>query len=516
MSQLVIAPVLAALVAAVITGLVRHRPTLRAAISLLGSLAYLVAVGALFAAVSTQGRLTYQLSAWQAPFGISLIADGLSTFMLGLTAVVALAGLVYAIQAVDAFAQRIGFHPLYHLMLVGVSGSFLTGDLFNLFVWFEVMLMASYVLVALYGGPMETRATLVYVVLNLAGSALMLVAVGGIYAVTGTLNMADIARRLADPAYGVDAAPVLGLSAILFGVFALKAGLVPFHFWVPGAYRAAPAPVAAMLAGVVKKVGVYAIIRLYFTVFSAATLPVALPAIGGKSPLAFFGPVLFVLAIASIVIGGLAAVDRSDIDGLLAHSSISQLGFVVLPLAVAATRPELRALAIGAALIYTLNHGLAKALLYLISGTLQASIGSDRFSDLGGLAARSPVLGAAFLIGVLSLIGIPPLVGFFAKLFVFDTLGRAGAQVALGGALLGALLTIAYGSRAWNRAFWGPQSPLVEDFRPPLGLLTIVTLLAVLVVGLGVLADPVLEATRAGATAAVDRSGYVNAVLGGP
>nr|NIS31648.1 Na+/H+ antiporter subunit D [Actinomycetota bacterium]NIW28564.1 Na+/H+ antiporter subunit D [Actinomycetota bacterium]NIX21042.1 Na+/H+ antiporter subunit D [Actinomycetota bacterium] len=371
MSQLVVAPVLAALVTAVLTALVRGRPRLRAGVSLLGGVAYLAAVAALFDAVAAQGRLTYQLSAWEAPFGISLVADALSTFMLGLAAVVALAGLAYAVRSVDEFAQRLAFHPLYHLMLVGVSGSFLTGDLFNLFVWFEVMLMASYVLVVLYGGPTQTRAALTYVVLNLIGSALMLVAIGGIYSTTGTLNMADVARRLADPAaYGVDPAPVLGLSALLFAVFALKAGLVPFHFWVPGAYRAAPAPVAAVLAGVVKKVGVYAIVRLYFTVFAAATLPVSLPGIGGESVLAFYGPVLFVLAVASIVVGGVAALDRPDLDGLLAYSSVSQLGFVVLPLAVAAAFPGLRTLAIAATLVYALNHGVAKALLYLISGTL--------------------------------------------------------------------------------------------------------------------------------------------------
>ncbi|MFB6360273.1 MAG: proton-conducting transporter membrane subunit, partial [Halobacteriales archaeon] len=231
--------------------------------------------------------------------------------------------------------------------------------------------------------------------------------------------------------------------------------------------------------------------------------------------LAFFGPVLFVLALASIVIGGVAAIGRPDLDGLLAHSSISQLGFVVLPLAVAATLPSLRALAVGAALVYILNHGLAKALLYLISGTLQRDLGSDRFADLGGLAGRSPLLGGAFFIGALSLVGVPPLVGFFGKLFVFDTLGRAGAELALAGALIGALLTIAYASRAWNRAFWGAQSPQVEQFKPTAGLLGVVVALAVLVVLFGVLGDPVLEAAQAGASAALDRSGYVTAVLEG-
>ncbi|MDZ7702731.1 MAG: proton-conducting transporter membrane subunit [Halobacteriales archaeon] len=516
MSQLVVAPVLAALVTAVLTALVRGRPRLRAGVSLAGGLGYLVAVAALFRAVAAEGRLTYQLSAWQAPFGISLVADALSTFMLGLAAVVALAGVVFAVRSVDAFAQRLGFHPLYHLMLVGVSGAFLTGDLFNLFVWFEVMLMASYVLVVLYGGPTQTRAALVYVVLNLIGSALMLVAIGGIYAVTGTLNLADIARRLADPAaFGVDVAPVLGLSALLFTVFALKAGLVPFHFWVPGAYRAAPAPVAAVLAGVVKKVGVYAVLRLYFTVFAAATLPVSLPGIGGRSVLAFYGPVLVVLALASIVVGGIAAVDRPDIDGLLAYSSVSQLGFVVLPLGVAAAVPELRVLAITATLVYTLNHGVAKALLFLVSGTLKDALGTDRFADLGGLAARSPLLGGAFFVGALSLVGVPPLIGFFGKLFVFDALGRAGADIALAGALVGALLTIAYASRAWNRAFWGPAPEAVEALELDRGLLAVVLALAALVVLLGLGAEPVLRAAEAGATAAVDRSGYVSAVLGG-
>ena len=516
MSQLVVAPVLVALGTAVVATLLRGRAGWQARASVAGSLAYLLAVAALFRTVATGGTLVYQVSAWPAPFGISLVADPLATLMLALAAVVALAGALYAVQTVGAFAQGLAFHPLYHLMLVGISGAFLTGDLFNLFVWFEVLLMASYVLVVLYGGPTETRGALGYVVLNLAGSAVMLLAIGGLYAVTGTLNLADMSRRLADPAAsGVDPAPVLGLSALLFAVFALKAGLVPFHFWVPGAYRAAPAPVAAVLAGVVKKVGVYAILRLYFTVFASAALPVSLPGIGGRSVLAFFGPVLFVTAAASIVVGGVGAVDRPDLDGLLAYSSIGQLGFIVLPLAVAAAVPDLATLAVTAALVYTLTHGVAKALLFLASGTVEASTGTDRFADLGGLAARSPVLAGAFFVGALSLVGVPPLVGFLGKLFVFDALGRAGAELALGVALVGALLTIVYVSRAWNRAFWGPSTPSVETASPAAGHVAVVAGLAVLVVVLGVGADPVVRAAEAGAVAALDRSAYVSAVLGG-
>ncbi|MEF8862157.1 MAG: proton-conducting transporter membrane subunit, partial [Haloarculaceae archaeon] len=268
--QVVVAPVLAALLAGVLALLLRSYPRLQRGVSVAGGLAYGAGVLALAARVAADpdGRLVYQVSDWTAPFGISLVADPLSVLMLGLTAVVSLAALVYSLSFVDREDSRLAYHPLYHFMILGVTGSFLTGDVFNLFVWFEVMLMSSYVLVVFYSGPEQTRAALIYSLLNLVGSAVMLLAIGGLYATTGTLNMADMARRLAEPAaYGIDPVPVLGISAVLLSVFALKAGIVPFQFWVPAAYEAAPAPVTAVLAGVVKKVGIYAIVRLYFMVF---------------------------------------------------------------------------------------------------------------------------------------------------------------------------------------------------------------------------------------------------------
>ncbi|MGM0591336.1 MAG: complex I subunit 5 family protein, partial [Halobacteriota archaeon] len=262
MNHLVVGPVLVALATAILALLARESGRLQRALSLLGGVAYFVVVAALFESVmlplgSPARTLVYQESNWAAPFGITLVADPLSVFMLGLAAIVSLAALAFSILYVASYGQRLSFHPLFHFMLVGVSGSFLTGDVFNLFVWFEVMLMSSYILVLFYSGSEHTRAALNYVVLNLIGSAVMLLAIGGLYATTGTLNMADIARRLADPvAYGVDVVPVLGLAGLLFTVFALKAGMVPFQFWVPSAYRAAPPPVTAVLAGVVKKVGI--------------------------------------------------------------------------------------------------------------------------------------------------------------------------------------------------------------------------------------------------------------------
>src|SRR6056297_4185420 len=224
--QFVIAPLLVALVTAIATLLTRRFNRVQKTLSLLGGVGYLGAVAWLVSKVDPLGAtevFSYQLSGWQAPFGITLVADSLSAFMLAFSAVIALAALVFSSAYVDTFGQRVSYHPLYHFMLVGVTGSFLTGDIFNMFVWFEVMLMSSYVLVVFYSGPEHTRAALQYVVLNLVGSAVMLLSIGGLYATVGTLNIADLARRVASPAEygltGTELAPILGLSALLFAVF---------------------------------------------------------------------------------------------------------------------------------------------------------------------------------------------------------------------------------------------------------------------------------------------------------
>ena len=511
--QIAIAPMLVALSTAILTLLTRRWIRVQQATSLLGAVVYAVAVGAMILAVYPDTILTYQLGEWPAPFGITIVADSLSAFMLGLTAVLVVPAIVFSIRYIGEYGQRISYHPLFHFMLVGVTGSFLTGDIFNMFVWFEVMLMASYVLVVFYSGPEQTRAALQYVVLNLVGSAIMLLSIGGIYATVGTLNMADLARRLGDPAaYGFDPAPVLGLTALLFAVFALKAGLVPFQFWVPAAYTAAPAPVTAMLAGVVKKVGVYAIVRLYFEVFAAARLPVSLPAIGGESFLAFYGPVLFLMATASIIVGGVSAIERDEMKGLLAYSSIGQVGFIVLPLAIAATIPSLQGLAIVATLIYALNHALAKGLLFLVAGAIQSGSGSTDFHDISGMSSVAPWLTGAFFVGGLALVGIPPLSGFFAKLLVFQTALGGLNVLPLAIALLGAILTIAYISRAWNRGFWGDVSPMAGDFEADTVQIVVLVVLALAIVAVGVGFDPIFEFANAASDAALSRSAYIEAV----
>jgi len=542
MSNYVVAPMVIALFTAILTLVVRSQPRLQRSVSLLGGLGYATAVGYLVYLVFTGPILTYQLSNWAAPYGIVLVADKLAGFMLAMGAIVMVAALAFSVRYIDEFGQQVSYHPLFHFMLVGITGSFLTGDIFNLFVWFEVMLMPSYVFVVFYSGAKHTRAALQYTVLNLIGSAVMLLAIGGIYATTGTLNMADLTIRLANPeAFGIAVEPVVGLAALLFSVFALKAGIVPFHFWVPAAYEAAPAPISAMLSGVTKKVGIYAIVRLLFTVFGAAQLD--LGPFGEGSMLLFFGPIMLVMAIASMLIGGYAAVGQSNVDRLLAYSSISQVGFILLPLGIVATIPlsggtlgtitigetiysipigistsQLHVLGIVATLLYSLNHAVAKSLLFLVSGTIYESVGSIDIGKLGGLARTRPFLSGAFLLGGLSLVGIPPLLGFFGKLTVFNTASAAvvaGQDVGTIGvvaALLGAVFTIAYISKAWTDAFWGAPSPEVERATRPTALIAIVVVVALLLVVLGAGLDPIYEGADSAATAALDRQSYVEAV----
>ncbi|WP_115863794.1 complex I subunit 5 family protein [Halorussus litoreus] len=525
-NDLVVAPMLVVLASIVAMLALRPRPRAQRVASVAGSLAYAVAVGAvawlIVLSPDAPGAATYQLGGWAAPFGITFVVDALSAFMLTIAAVVGLAAVVFSVVFVDRANQGVFYHLLFHCLLLGVTGAFLTGDLFNLFVWFEVMLMASYVLVAFYGGPQHTAAGFRYLVLNVVGSVLLLLAVGGLYATTGTLNMADMSRRLADPAaYGIDPAPVVGLGALAFATFSLKAGLVPFQFWVPGAYRSAPLPVAATLAGVTKKVGMYAIVRVYFTVFAGATVGISVPGAAGASPLAFLAPALLVMGSASILVGGLGAIACDTLDEMLAYSSIGQVGFIAVPVAIAAAAPpgSLRRLGLVAALVYALHHALAKSLLFFATAAIRSATGTHRLSDLGGLASRAPVLAGCFFVGSLSLVGIPPLTGFFGKFLVFEAAARqftassglaGGAVIAV--VLVGAVLTILYTTRAWTRSFWGRRTPAVEGATVRRSQVAVLVGLAALIVCLGIGFDPVFEFATAAAEAALDREGYVELV----
>jgi multicomponent Na+:H+ antiporter subunit D len=278
-----------------------------------------------------------------------------------------------------------------------------------------------------------------------------------------------------------------------------------------------------MFAGVTKKVGMYAVVRLYFTVFAAAPVSVDLLGVTGGSPLAFLAPVLAAMGIASVLVGGFGAVGQDRLEGTFAYSSVGQVGFIAVPVAVAAAAdPDgtLPAVAIAAALMFALHHALAKGLLFLSTAAVENATGTDRLGDLGGLAGHSPVLAGAVFVGLLSLVGLPPLTGFFGKFLAFDAAVRGlatdggGVLSALGltALLLGALLSILYATRVWVGGFWGPETPAVEVATVRPGQLAILVALAVAVLLIGVGFDPVYRFAETAASAAIDGDTYVDVV----
>jgi len=505
-TNLVVAPVVTLLATAVLGLTLRNHDILQERATAAGFLAYSALTAVLVERILTGGAVAFQVGDWAAPFGITLVADALSGLMLSIVAVV---GTVSVLYRTDVGGADWSLLPLLSFMCAGASGAFLTGDLFNLFVWLEVTLMSSYVLIALRGNGRGAAATLRYLVVNLVGSSFILVAIGGIYSTMGTLNMADLSRRLAEPA-AYDASPnaALGFFGVLLCVFALKSGLAPFQFWVPEAYRAAPPAASAVMSGIAKKVGIYAIVRVLVGVLGASSATYQVLGTG-LTPVEMVGGVLAAMASLSIAVGGIGALSTERLDGLLSYSSIGQVGFIALPVAVyALTGSDLLFLAGG--LLYAVNHAVGKSMLFLISGLVERSAGSQRIEDVSGLVSWDRGVSAAFFVGALSMIGVPPLAGFLGKLQAFRAVVSLPSLMAVG--VGGAFLSILYLTRAWISAFWGEP---VEAERVSRGARAAVLFLALLLVAGGLAAEPLVEFSKLAAEAATNQEAYRAVVLGG-
>jgi multicomponent K+:H+ antiporter subunit D len=448
MMHWIIAPiVLPALLAPFIVLAARYHNGIQRSLSVAGVLA-LIVIAAGLAWQASDGTITlYQLSDWAAPFGIVLVGDRLSTMMVLLTAVLGFCVLLYAIGS--GWDKRgWHFHALFQFQLMGIMGAFLTGDLFNLFVFFEVLLIASYGLMIHAGGNARLRAGVQYVLFNLIGSTLFLFALGSIYAETGTLNMADLAIRVTaispDETVGIRVAAVL-----LLLVFAIKAALVPLHFWLPSSYAEAPAPVAALFA-IMTKVGAYAIIRVYTMIF-----PPDLEATSG-----LFDLWLLPAALLSLAIGMVGVLAAKRLDRLVAFSVIGSMGMVMISISL--FTPE----GIAASLYYIVHSTFAGATLFLISDLVRTGR-----SDLQ-LSPQPPVAGAAltaalFFVGAIAMAGLPPLSGFIGKLLVLNASYETDLVVWIWAVVLcSSLISILGFARAGSILFWKSQSVAPNEDAP--------------------------------------------------
>jgi multicomponent K+:H+ antiporter subunit D len=440
MNHWIIAPVvLPALLAPFIVLVARYHIGIQRVFSVAGVLA-LIGIGLGLAMQAADGTIVlYQLGDWAAPFGIVLVADRLSTMMVLLTAVLALFALLYAIGSGWDDRGR-HFHTLFQFQLMGIMGAFLTGDLFNLFVFFEVLLIASYGLMIHAGGNARLKAGVQYVLFNLIGSTLFLFALGSIYAQTGTLNMADLANRLAligaEDTVGIRVACVL-----LLLVFAIKAAVVPLHFWLPSSYAEAPAPVAALFA-IMTKVGAYAIIRVYTMIFPPDFLVTS----------GLHDTWLLPAALLSVVVGMVGVLAAKRLDRLVAFSVIGSMGMVMV--AISLFTPA----GIAAALYYIVHSTLAGATLFLIADLVRTGRANL------DLTPQSPMAGSALTAGLffaaaIAMAGLPPLSGFLGKLLVLDAAFSSPlAPWIWATVLVSSLLSIVGFARAGSILFWQAQS----------------------------------------------------------
>ena len=496
MTWLVPLPVVMPLLGAALTLLLARRARAQRWVSIIVLTATVAVAAMLLVRSSLDGPLVVEVGGWVAPMGIVLVADQLAALMLVVSASVTLCVLVYSIGQGMADGNEETplsvYHPTYLVLTAGVCNAFLSGDLFNLYVGFEILLVASYVLLTLGSTETRIRAGTTYVVVSLLSSLIFLVAIGLVYSATGTLNLAQLADRL-------DALPDdirLVLQGMLLLAFGIKAAVFPLSAWLPDSYPTAPAPVTAVFAGLLTKVGVYAIIRTETLLFP-----------GGQ-----VATLLMVVAGLTMVVGILGAVAQSDLKRLLSFTLVSHIGYMIFGVALSSVA------GLSGAIFYVVHHITIQTTLFLVAGLVEERAGSTDLRRIGGLARIAPMLGVLFFVPAMNLAGIPPFSGFLGKL------GLLQAGVAAGGTLpavlvaagtLTSLLTLYAASRVWNIAFW--REPRLATATPPARLPGLMVGATTALVALGVLftllAGPLFQVTADAATDLRERTPYVRAVL---
>ncbi|MEW5931250.1 MAG: proton-conducting transporter membrane subunit [Gemmatimonadota bacterium] len=493
MSNLVAAPVLLPLATALLlvplVGRERaqHRLALASGVLLAAAAAWIVA------RTAAGEVLVLPLGGWDPRVGIVWVADSLAAVMLALAATVSLAMLVYVPASFRGARESRYFYPLHQFLMAGVNASFVTGDLFNLFVAFEIMLLSSFVLISMGARRRQLRAAFPYVVVNLVGSALFLAGTGAVYGTAGTVNLAEISRRAASGGLPPAFWAAIGLVLV---VFALKTALVPLFFWLPDAYPHAPIAISGLFAGLLTKVGVYTLFRV-------------VPLVGGPQG-GRIQELLLVLAGATMLLGVLGALGRSGIREILSFHIVSQVGYMVFGLAL------FTPLAVAAGIFYVVHHIVVKTALFFAGGIAERVGGSGALGAVRGLGRTHPWVAVGFFVPAMALAGLPPFSGFWGKFFLVVAGYQAGAWAATTISLVVGLLTLASMLKIWTAVFWGaPEGARAPALGRDPGMLSATLALAGVSVAIGLLAAPLLAYSEQAAAQLLAVSPYVDAVLAG-
>ncbi|WP_059170282.1 Na+/H+ antiporter subunit D [Bacillus sp. FJAT-27445] len=493
MNNLLILPIIIPLITGMAMVIIRKRIMVQRLLGLL-AIAGVGAVSAiLIAQIKADGIQVLHIGGWKAPFGVTMAADMFSALLLLTSSVVSLFCLIYAFRSIGKEREKHYFYPLFLFLLTGVNGSFITGDIFNLFVCFEVMLISSYVLISIGGTGIQLRESIKYVLVNLVSSFLFLVAISYLYATMGTLNFAHLSMRVAEA--GQDGL-LTAISLLFLIVFSLKAGLLLF-FWLPGSYSAPPTAIAAIFAALLTKVGIYSIIRLFTLVFYHEPNQTHL--------------IIGIMSALTMVLGAIGAVAYWDIKKILTYNVIVGVGFILAGLASGTGE------GLTGAVYYLIHDIIIKALLFLIGGTVIAITGTAKLKDISGLIQTYPYLGWMFFVAALSLSGIPPLSGFIGKVYITEGTFEAG-YFWLGAIGLFTSLMVLYSiMKIFMNGFWG-ESYLDEEHeiekKKTKGLLLPIASLTALTVALGLGAEGIFTFSDLAVKSLMNPSLYIEAVLG--
>ncbi len=491
MNNFVIIPLLIPFVVGVVLIFFKDNIKLQRIISTISLIATTGFAAYLVQLVYKEGILTHKLGNWDPPFGIILVADMLAALLVLTASIVALCCILFAFRSIGEKRERFYFYPLVHFLMVGVFGAFLTGDIFNLFVFFEVMLMSSYALIVIGGTRAQLRESLKYILVNVISSALFVITVAYLYSVTGTLNMADLSQRVAE----VNQPGILTTIGVLFFiVFGLKAALFPMYFWLPSAYNAPPPVVTALFGALLTKVGIYSIFRTFTLIFYHQ--PEVTHQLIGYT------------ALLTIVIGTVGAIAYNDMNKILIYNIVIAVGVIVYGITL--TTPA----GIEGAIYYLIHDMIIKASLFLLGGAIIAITGTSKLKEMGGLIQRHPQLGWMFFVAVVSLAGIPPLSGFVGKFLLVQGGLESQSYTFVIVLLVSSLMVLYSAMKIFMNCFWrAPKLTEEQEKGSTKGMLYPSAILLAISIFLGLGAEVVFPYISMAAETLMDPSIYIESVL---
>ncbi len=497
-ANIILAPVLIHMVVAVISLFLWQKVRPQKILSITGSAIALGFSVLIFYLNWKTGFISLFLGGWKPPFGIIFVADTLSSVMIVLTSIVALAVSIFSTAAVSTNRIRYNFYPIYHFLIMGLLGTFLTGDLFNMYVWFEVVIISSFVLLTLGGKKMQMEAAVKYMALNILASTIFLTAIGILYGLTGSLNIADLGQKVKV----IENQGLVQVTALLFFIgFGIKSAVFPLYFWLPSSYHTPPSTIAAVFGGLLTKMGIYALLRIFTVIFQPDT----------------FALNLFVLiAIGTLVTGALGVMNKNNIRKIFSYLIVCHIGYLIAGLGLYTE------IAFSAVIFYLIHDIIIKSNLFMVGGLIYKIRGSYDLRRLGGLYGDYPKLSFTLAIVFFSLAGIPPLSGFWPKINLFTESVYQGKYLLLAAIVFASIITLIIIAKIWSEVFWKelpkPDAEEIDEFKvlplyKKMSLVFPIAMLAAITLYIGLNAGSIFEISDRVAYEMANPNLYIDFVL---